>query len=134
MTFDDEKLLPLADLLEDRAAHVPDVALAIFPGETITFAALLARARLLAKGLLADGAAPLLRRIVLFGKTAWAPALSDRALVARGAAVSDDAVARAHAGQDAEDTAAMIYTSGTTAAPKACELRHAGLQRSWRIY
>jgi acyl-CoA synthetase (AMP-forming)/AMP-acid ligase II len=224
MRFDDEKLLPLADLLEDRAAHVPDVTLAIFPDATITFAGLLAQARRLAKGLLADGlergehvailmpncldfllahyavqlaggksillnarfkqhelghvvghcdarvlittdcidahvnfaslltatfpelgdasaerplglaAAPRLRRLVLFGKTAWAPALSDTKLMALGASVPDDAVARAHAGQDAEDTAVMIYTSGTTAAPKACELRHAGLQRSWRIY
>ena len=28
----------------------------------------------------------------------------------------------------------MIYTSGTTAAPKACELSHASLQRSWALY
>jgi acyl-CoA synthetase (AMP-forming)/AMP-acid ligase II len=224
MMFDDEKFLPLADLLEDRAARVPDNLFAIFPDETITFAEILTQARRLAKGLIADGlkrgehvailmpnclhfllahyavqlaggksmllnarfkqhelahvvghsdarmllttdcidpyvnfaalltatfpelrdatrerplavaAAPLLRRLVLFGKAAWAPALSDRQLAERGVLVSDDAVDRAHAGQDAEDVAVMIYTSGTTAAPKACELLHAGLQRSWRIY
>jgi acyl-CoA synthetase (AMP-forming)/AMP-acid ligase II len=28
----------------------------------------------------------------------------------------------------------MIFTSGTTADPKACQLSHAGLQRAWRTY
>lgn len=78
--------------------------------------------------------APLLRRIIQFGDSQWAPALSARNVVELGASVSDERLARAHAGQDAEHTAVMIYTSGTTAAPKACELSHGSLQRAWRIY
>jgi acyl-CoA synthetase (AMP-forming)/AMP-acid ligase II len=83
---------------------------------------------------LSVAAAPRLQRLVLFGKTDWTPALSARRLIERGASVADAGLAAAHAGQDPEDTAVMIYTSGTTAMPKACELSHAGLQRAWRTY
>jgi fatty-acyl-CoA synthase len=78
--------------------------------------------------------APRLRHLVLFGAKTWAPATSAAALAAAGSGVTDAVLEGARAGQDAEDTAVMIYTSGTTASPKACELSHAGLQRSWAVY
>ncbi|MBS7706222.1 class I adenylate-forming enzyme family protein [Chelatococcus asaccharovorans] len=78
--------------------------------------------------------APLLDHIVLFGETRWEPALSDADLLARGASVPDSVLDSAHAAQHPEHTAVMIYTSGTTAAPKACKLSHASLQRAWRVY
>jgi acyl-CoA synthetase (AMP-forming)/AMP-acid ligase II len=79
-------------------------------------------------------AAPLLRQLVIFGDTERKHALSERRLRELGEPVSGPILEKAHAGQGVEDTAVMIYTSGTTAAPKACELSHASLQRSWRIY
>jgi acyl-CoA synthetase (AMP-forming)/AMP-acid ligase II len=71
---------------------------------------------------------------VLFGAKAWAAATPAAALVEAGRAIADGALDASRAGQAAEDTAVMIYTSGTTASPKACELTHAGLQRSWAVY
>ena len=78
--------------------------------------------------------APLLRHIIQFGETVWKPAFTESQVIELGAAADDACVSNAHASQDPEHTAVMIYTSGTTAAPKACELSAAGLQRSWRIY
>ena len=83
---------------------------------------------------LAIAAAPKLRRLVLLGNTPWAAALSEQALGELGESVAQERLTRAQATQGVEETAVMIFTSGTTAAPKACELSHAGLQRSWRIY
>jgi fatty-acyl-CoA synthase len=79
-------------------------------------------------------AAPRLRHIVLFGTKLWKAATPVTALAEAGRAVDDESLTASRAGQNAEDTAVMIYTSGTTASPKACELTHAGLQRSWAIY
>jgi fatty-acyl-CoA synthase len=79
-------------------------------------------------------AAPQLRRIVLFGAKEWAVATSAAKLVELGRTLPDGALDDARAGQEVEDTAVMIYTSGTTASPKACELTHGGLQRSWAVY
>jgi acyl-CoA synthetase (AMP-forming)/AMP-acid ligase II len=78
--------------------------------------------------------APLLRRIVLFGKKHLPTAVSAEALINSGKAVSDDTLARRSDGREAEETAVIIYTSGTMSAPKGCELSHAGLQRSWSIF
>jgi fatty-acyl-CoA synthase len=78
--------------------------------------------------------APRLRRVVLFGNKQWVAAMPAADLVEAGGTVQDEALGLSRTGQDSEDTAVMIYTSGTTAAPKACELSHAGLQRSWAIY
>jgi fatty-acyl-CoA synthase len=79
-------------------------------------------------------AAPRLRHIVLFGSKEWAAATAAAAVVEAGRAVPDAVLDASRRDQDAEDTAVMIYTSGTTASPKACELTHAGLQRSWAVY
>jgi acyl-CoA synthetase (AMP-forming)/AMP-acid ligase II len=77
---------------------------------------------------------PRLRRAVLFGRKRWGAAMSVSSLIDRGLTVSDEALTARQTGHDAEESAVMIYTSGTTASPKACELSHAGLQRSWAIY
>jgi len=78
--------------------------------------------------------APLLRKIVLFGKKHLPTAVSAEALINSGKAVSDDTLGRRSEGREAGETAVIIYTSGTTSAPKGCELSHAGLQRSWSIF
>jgi fatty-acyl-CoA synthase len=78
--------------------------------------------------------APLLRKIVLFGNKHLPTAVSAEALINSGRAVSDDTLARRSDGREAGETAVIIYTSGTTSAPKGCELSHAGLQRSWSIF
>jgi len=78
--------------------------------------------------------APLLKKIVLFGKKCLPIAVSAAALIGFGRAVSDDTLAQRSEGRGAEETAVIIYTSGTTSAPKGCELSHAGLQRSWSIF
>lgn len=78
--------------------------------------------------------APLLKKIVLFGKKRLPTAASADALINSGRAVSDDMLARSSDGREAAETAVIIYTSGTTSAPKGCELSHAGLQRSWSIF
>jgi fatty-acyl-CoA synthase len=77
--------------------------------------------------------APRLRHIVLFGDKEWGAASSVTQVTADGVPVADE-VLQARGARDAASTAVMIYTSGTTAAPKACELSHSGLQRSWEIY
>lgn len=87
-----------------------------------------------AGGFAAAPTAPLLRRLVLLGARKLEPFDSHAALEAMGAGVPDEALARARAGQDGERTGLLIYTSGSTAAPKACELSAATVQRSWRTY
>ena len=65
--------------------------------------------------------APRLRRIVLFGRKHRPWAVNADRIMASGAALDEEALS-GRAGIDPEETAVMIYTSGTTAAPKACEL------------
>jgi fatty-acyl-CoA synthase len=79
-------------------------------------------------------AAPRLTHIVLFGTKHWPSALTTAALIEAGREVADETLTLSRAAQADDQTAVMIYTSGTTADPKACELTHAGLQRSWLIY
>ena len=78
--------------------------------------------------------APRLKKLVLFGAKQLPSALTAEALIAAGRALPDASLADETLGRDAEGTAVIIYTSGTTSAPKGCELSHAGLQRSWSIY
>jgi len=78
--------------------------------------------------------APLLGKIVLFGKKRLPIAVSSETLIQSGKAVSDEILACRAEGRGAEETAVIIYTSGTTSAPKGCELSHGGLQRSWSIF
>ena len=78
--------------------------------------------------------APRLRRIYLHG-TKHAPPIRPLAdLVAVGRDVDPAAVRRAWSGRTAADTALLLYTSGTTADPKGCEITHDALVRSWSAY
>jgi fatty-acyl-CoA synthase len=78
--------------------------------------------------------APRLRHVYLDGTkdVAFAPPLAR--LREAGRAVTDDAVLDAAATRSADDTAVLLYTSGTTADPKGCELTHRALIGSWSAY
>jgi acyl-CoA synthetase (AMP-forming)/AMP-acid ligase II len=79
-------------------------------------------------------AAPRLRRIHLHGSRS-APGVRPLVdLVAEGAGVDGADVRRAWSARSAEDTALILYTSGTTADPKGCEITHDALIRSWSAY
>jgi len=78
--------------------------------------------------------APKLERIILFGDTTWEHASSVDEIITQGKDVSADQLSKAREHQKIEDTAVMYYTSGTTAMPKACEISHVALQRSWSIF
>lgn len=79
-------------------------------------------------------AAPRLRAVVLAGRSKREGFLKFDRLIALGAAVPDEAVDAARAAVHPDDVAALLYTSGTTANPKACALTHAGIQRSWYTF
>lgn len=81
-----------------------------------------------------DAGAPDLRHAVLMGQRREAGYLSEAALAAAGAGIADGAVEAAWRGVDPEAAAVIIYTSGTTSAPKGCALSHAGIQRSWYTF
>jgi len=119
----DAELLLTTDIIDDHV-NFTDVLASTYPE--------LQDARTGTSLQLAD--APLLRRIVLFGKKRLPTAVSADALIDGGKTVSDETLARHAEGRNAEETAVIIYTSGTTSAPKGCELSHAGLQRSWSIF
>jgi len=70
---------------------------------------------------------PKLRQIVLFeGDSEGAMTLE--ALRAGGADVTDEQLAERVDGADPDDTATIVYTSGTTGPPKGCLLTHANLR------
>ena len=48
--------------------------------------------------------------------------------------VDPKAVTNAWSSRKAQDTALLLYTSGTTADPKGCEITHDALIRSWSAY
>lgn len=78
--------------------------------------------------------APKLERIVSMGPSPAAHAMSEDDLGQAGADVDEPALTGQRAGLADTDTALMIFTSGTTSQPKACEITHAGVQRSWDIF
>lgn len=79
-------------------------------------------------------AAPRLDAIIMFGDREWARAYESDEIVGMGGDVGEAELAAASSWQEKEKTAVMYYTSGTTSMPKACEISHAALQRSWTIF
>jgi fatty-acyl-CoA synthase len=79
-------------------------------------------------------AAPCLRNIVVCGGAAPTAAITRADLVADGAAVDAAVVEERTSRVMASDVAFLLYTSGTTAAPKGCELTHKAIIRSWGAY
>lgn len=79
-------------------------------------------------------AAPALRSPILLGATAARGFLTRDDVVRQGEGVTVDAFENARTTVAPESTAVILYTSGTTAAPKACELTHRSIQASWRTF
>jgi len=76
-------------------------------------------------------AAPRLEAIILCGNTERSPFVTLDGFTAAGAALAEsDCIAPAGA-VSVDDVAVVLFTSGTTAAPKACQLTHAGLYQTW---
>ena len=84
-------------------------------------------------GGVATPVAPRLRRIYVDGTKSVPFAEPLEALVAAGRNLSDTDVADASALHE-DDLALLLYTSGTTANPKGCEITHSALIRSWSAY
>lgn len=85
-------------------------------------------------GELALKAAPELRAIVLCDGPSKDGMFDEASFLALGDGADEAAIATARASRTVADTAAIIYTSGTTSNPKGCELTHGGIQNSWSTY
>lgn len=79
-------------------------------------------------------AAPDLRAVVMCGEGPAGLFPSERTFLALGENVDPDEVVAAAATREVGDTAAIIYTSGTTSNPKGCELSHGALQNCWSTF
>jgi acyl-CoA synthetase (AMP-forming)/AMP-acid ligase II len=75
--------------------------------------------------------APRLRSLVLLGAREPDGCLSRARFDALGADVSTEAILAARLGVRVRDVALMLFTSGTTAAPKGCLLAHEAVVRVW---
>jgi acyl-CoA synthetase (AMP-forming)/AMP-acid ligase II len=78
--------------------------------------------------------APRLRRIYLHGTKQAPPLQPLKDLISAGQDVDPAAVLHAWSSRTTSDTAILLYTSGTTADPKGCEITHEALIRSWSAY
>lgn len=77
---------------------------------------------------------PKLRTVLCVGEPSLAGAESLDGLVDAGQAVSEDTVLGLSARVEASDTLMIMYTSGTTGAPKGCVLSHANLlENAWHF-
>ncbi|GAA4936767.1 fatty-acyl-CoA synthase/long-chain acyl-CoA synthetase [Actinomycetospora succinea] len=85
-------------------------------------------------GTVTAAGAPRLRRIYLDGAKEVPFAAPLPGLIEAGRGVPDDAVTAATHARTADDTAVLLYTSGTTADPKGCELTHRALRGSWSAF
>jgi fatty-acyl-CoA synthase len=75
--------------------------------------------------------APRLEAIVLCGNTERAPFVRLDQFTAGGAAFAEKDCLAPACSVSVDDVAVVLFTSGTTAAPKACQLTHAGLYQTW---
>jgi fatty-acyl-CoA synthase len=71
--------------------------------------------------------APLLRQIVCVDEPAPEPLLGQTRILALGRDIADEAVDERIDGVDPASTGLILYTSGTTANPKGCLIRHRGM-------
>lgn len=71
--------------------------------------------------------APMLRQIVCVEKPCPAHLVSKASALAAGATIADEEIDRRIDTTDPEATALILYTSGTTANPKGCMIRHRGI-------
>ena len=78
--------------------------------------------------------APALRRVVIIGSTPRSPMTPLDDFVAAGAGVRDDELDAAERACDTDDVAMVLYTSGTAASPKGCELTHFAIISAWWAY
>ncbi|RYE71165.1 MAG: hypothetical protein EOO80_22210, partial [Oxalobacteraceae bacterium] len=85
-------------------------------------------------GALSLAAAPDLKAIVLCEGRELPGMHCAPEFIAAGKSVSDEALTSASAARTVADTAAIIYTSGTTSNPKGCELTHGSIQNSWSTF
>lgn len=77
---------------------------------------------------------PTLRHVIVHGEGARADTIPFAALRGRGAAMTDADLDALAASVQPEDTAYILYTSGSTAAPKAVLIRHRSLvENMWGI-
>jgi len=113
----DLKLLVTTDIIDDHVRFVDRVNEAL-PSLSQADAALP----------LALAEAPSLRHVVLLGSSSAAGMIAGEQLdrIGQGAAATGPSSA------DAEDPAVILFTSGTTANPKACLLTHAGILYVWQ--
>jgi fatty-acyl-CoA synthase len=75
--------------------------------------------------------APHLENVILLGNSERKPFVALTAFAATGSAVSDAEIEQCAAPVTIDDIAVMLFTSGTTAAPKACQLTHRGIYQTW---
>lgn len=75
--------------------------------------------------------APYLENIVLVGNSERAPFVSMVDFATAGSAVSEAELEQCGAPVTIDDISVMLFTSGTTAAPKACQLTHRGIYQTW---
>lgn len=78
--------------------------------------------------------APDLSAIVMCGRGDAGGFAGEAQFLALGAGVADDTIRAAAARRNPADTAAIIYTSGTTSNPKGCELSHGAIQACWSTF
>lgn len=83
---------------------------------------------------LALASAPDLKNIVMCDGRSLPGMLSCSEFLAAGQAVDPTQALSGIAARTVDDTAAIVYTSGTTSNPKGCELTHASIQNSWSTF
>ncbi|HEY0311948.1 MAG TPA: class I adenylate-forming enzyme family protein [Allosphingosinicella sp.] len=83
---------------------------------------------------LALSSAPELRHVIVCGGESPSPAVGWDEVEAAGDATAKSGLSPFDVPTCGSDIAFLLYTSGTTALPKGCELTHAAVISSWRSY